>query len=190
MHNVTIKVLTPALLEDYLKFFDEYAFADNPQWFGCYCMYFHFNGSNEEWDARPPLENRDAVSELIRRGKFQGLLAYVDGKPVGWCHAAPRMEMSRLGTIPELRIEDAERVGSIVCFIIAHPFRRRGIARLLLDAACDLLSSLGLSIAEAYPVKEAKTDAENYRGPLTLYLSAGFKPFRELKDTIIVRKTL
>ena len=44
--------LTPELLDDFLNFFDHDAFADNPVWFGCYCMYYHFMGTVEEWDKR------------------------------------------------------------------------------------------------------------------------------------------
>jgi len=188
--NVIIRELTPELLGDYLSFFDGDAFMDNPEWAGCYCMYYHFLGTYKEWEARSPSENRAAVSELILRGKAHGLLAYIDEKLVGWCHAAPRTALPKLDTLQGLGVDDAEQVGSIVCFVVAAPFRRRGIAHRLLEAACDMFIRWGLSIAEAYPHKKAKTDAENWRGPLSLYLSAGFKPFRELNNRIIVRKRL
>ena len=30
------------LLDDYLHFFDNVAFADHPDWAQCYCMHFHW----------------------------------------------------------------------------------------------------------------------------------------------------
>ena len=60
----------------------------NPMWADCYCMFYRFPGSNEEWERRSGRENRDEQAEAIQHGEVSGLLAYVDDKPVAWCHAA------------------------------------------------------------------------------------------------------
>lgn len=190
MSEPVIRELTPELLDDYLKFFDQYAFADNPAWSGCYCMFFHFSGTDEEWDACTASENRATISDLIRNDQAPGLLAYVGGKPVGWCKAAPRVSLPRLNLHKDLQVDDADRVGSIVCFVIAKPYRGRGIARRLLNAACDVLARRGLAFAEAYPRKHAESGADNYPGPLKMYLAAGFTIFREVDKRVIVRKPL
>ena len=188
--RIIIKELTPKLLEDYLRFFDGDAFKDNPEWAGCYCMYMHFLGTNNEWNARSSSANRSDIIELINQNKANGLLAYLDGQVVGWCHATPRTNLKKLDVITGFQVNDKERIGSIVCFVVAAPYRRRGIARSLLDSACNIFQKWGLSIAEAYPNTKAETDAENWGGPLSLYLSAGFTPFREFKNRMIVRKIL
>jgi len=190
MSKPVIRELTPEFLDDYLKFFDYDAFADNPAWAGCYCMYFHFSGTDEEWEARTASENRAAISDLIRNGQAHGLLAYVGGKPVGWCKAAPRPALPKLNLYKDLQVDDADRVGSIVCFVIAKPYRGRGIALRLLDVACDVLARRGLVFAEAYPRKQAELEADNYPGPLKMYLAAGFTVFREVDKRVIVRKPL
>lgn len=190
MREPVIRELTPELLDDYLKFFDNGAFADNPAWAGCYCMYYHFSGTDEEWDVRTASENRATISNLIRNGQAHGLLAYVDGKPVGWCKAAPRLALPKLNLHKDLQVDDADRVGSIVCFVISKPYRGRGIARRLLDAACDVLARRGFAFAEAYPRKHAESEADNYPGPLKMYLAAGFTIFREVDKRFIVRKPL
>ena len=89
-----------------------------------------------------------------------------------------------------LTADDADRVGAVVCFTIAEPYRRRGIATALLGAACDGFRAKGLAIAEAYPRTNATDDAHNYHGPLALYLHAGFTVFRECEGLLIVRKSL
>jgi len=188
--KTVIQELTPRVLDDFLNFFDHEAFADNPSWFGCYCMYYHFTGTGGEWEKRSPSENRDAISVLIKNGKAHGLLAYVDGRPVGWCHAAPRTAIPRLKLHREFSVEDPERVGSIVCFVIAKPYRGMGIAHRLLDAACKMFTRQGLAFAEAYPRKRTESDADNFPGPLKMYLDAGFTVFRELERYVIVRKPL
>jgi len=188
--ETVIRELTPELLDDFLDFFDHDAFADNPSWFGCYCMFFHFLGTMEEWEKRSASENRETISALIKRGEAHGLLAYVGGRPAGWCHAAPRTTIPRLKLYQEFAVEDHERAGSIVCFVIAKPHRGRGIARRLLDAACEIFARQGLAFAEAYPRKQAESEADNFRGPLKMYLDAGFTVFRELERHFIVRKCL
>jgi GNAT superfamily N-acetyltransferase len=185
-----VRPLTPERLADFLAFFDRDAFQDNPTWASCYCYAYHFVGSGQEWNARTAAENRAAKSALIERGEAQGYLAYADGKPVGWCHAAPRGALAGLDATPEAGPEDGERVGAIVCFVIAAPYRRQGIATRLLDAACDGLRAEGMTVAEAYPARQPDTDARAYHGPLAMYLAAGFTAHHEGEQTIAVRKSL
>lgn len=178
---------SPELLTDYLRFFDQDAFADNPRWASCYCHFNHAPHHLKNWEARTADENRAAVSQLIRDGRMHGYLAYLGGKPVGWCNAASRAYMTTLQEDGEVQ---TNRVGSIVCFVIAKPYRGQGIARRLLDAACDGFRRQGFEIAEAYPRQEAQNEAANYHGPLAMYLAAGFEPVREADGIVIVRKTL
>jgi GNAT superfamily N-acetyltransferase len=186
---VEVRALDPVLLGDYLAFFDGPAFVDNPHWASCFC-YFHHNPDPETWDARTASQNRSAVADLIRAGRFHGYLAYRDGLPVGWCHAARRREIPALGRIKELEVRDDDLVGSIVCFIVALDHRRSGVASALLDAACRGFSALGLSIAEAYPRVTAVGAAANYHGPMDLYTGSGFAVFREFEGWCAVRKGL
>jgi ribosomal protein S18 acetylase RimI-like enzyme len=187
----TIRELTPELLDDYLAFFDKDAFADNPAWGFCYCRCHHFPHKERDWGRTTAQENREAVINLILSGTLRGHLAYSGEKPVGWCNAGPREGMT---TVPDYDEPDADRIGSIVCFVIAKEHRRRGIARRLLEAACEGFKAQGFVIAEAYVLKGAGGDAMNYPGPLSMYLSAGFEQYRECccdgDDTIVVRKRL
>lgn len=187
---VEIRPVTPDRVEDVLRFFDTDAFADNPAWASCYCMFYYHNRAEGEWSARSAQENRDAIQNLLGCGRAQGYLAYVDGEPAGWCNAAPRRLLPRMDANEEYRVEDADRVGSIACFVIAPQYRRHGLAGRLLDAACEGFRAQGLAVAEAYPSKNPEGDAEAYHGPLPLYERAGFTLFRELENTTIVRLTL
>ena len=119
---------------------------------------------------------------------MQGLLAYRGNEVVGWCNAAPRTMLDAFADEPD---SDEERLGQITCFVVAKAHRRTGVARALLDAACELLRQQGLSIAEASPSRSASSDAENHLGPLTLYISAGFEVHREEEDgVVVVRRSL
>ena len=187
--DIVVRPLTHDLLDDWLAFFDHDGFADNPDWFGCYCQWFHASDASD-WEARTVEQNRAASIEMIQARRMHGYLAYVGGRPVGWCQAAPRSQLPRIADDPNLAVDDTETVGSIVCFLIAASARRRGVANALLKAACAGFREQGFLIAEAYPAAVATGDAANYHGPLKLYLQAGFEPFREVGDLVIVRRRL
>ena len=190
MPEIVVRELSPQILEDWLAFFDHEAFADNPEWSACYCHFFHADHEAGDWDERSAKQNRAASCDLITAGRLRGYLAYVGGKPAGWCHAAPRLLIPNLQKDETLAITDADQVGSVVCFVVSDHHRGRGLANRLLDAACTGFRAQGLAVAEAYPRKNAVGDAGNYHGPLSLYLHSGFAPFKESERILIVRKDL
>ena len=193
--DLVIRELSPALVDDFLGFFDRDAFPDNPEWSACYCRFWQHGGTREDWDRATAGENRAAMAERIRGGEAQGLLAYRDGKPVGWCQASRPRHLTSLGCW--LRASPGEDTGCITCFVVTPSSRRCGVARRLLEAALDFFRRSGLAQAEAYPSQGADSDASNYPGPLDLYLQAGFRiigpvatipPMRP--DRLLVRRAL
>ncbi|MFO7798015.1 MAG: GNAT family N-acetyltransferase [Promethearchaeia archaeon] len=186
--DIVIKHLGPDVIEDFLYFFDEVGFIDNPNWASCYCHYYHFDGSREDWGKRTKIQNRDATKALILSGKMKGFLAYSDGKPIGWCNANSRQIYSYL-PVKDAHNEE-EKVASVVCFLITPHYRKKGIARMLLKEACEYYKIKKYNYIEAYPVKEAKSDAHNYHGPISLFRSEGFSVIKELKDFFVMRKQL
>ena len=188
--EVRVEDVSPERVADYQSFFDHDAFADFPAWQSCYCMETHRTQTDEEWAVRTAQDNRRDMTTGIKDGNVTALLAYVDGKPVGWCNYG---ETTRLnGVMHRFGLNAAEQhgVGSLSCFVIAAPYRGHGIAVKLLEAALERMRARGVKVAEAYPVKELKSPQSNYRGPLSMYLAAGFQPHRETERHIIVRKPL
>jgi GNAT superfamily N-acetyltransferase len=183
-----IRKLSPELMQDFLSFFDSEAFADNPAWGSCFCQFMYVDHAKVNWDARTSQENRAAACDRISSNRMQGYLAYRDGKPVGWCNAAPWTMFDAFADKPD---PDASRIGQITCFVVAKPHRRSGVATSLLQAACEGLKAQGLAIAEAAPRTEAANDAQHYHGPLSMYLEAGFHVHRTDSDgTVYVRRSL
>jgi ribosomal protein S18 acetylase RimI-like enzyme len=185
--GIVVLPLEPAHLDEYLQFFETRAFTDNPQWAGCYCYYPLHDPLQTDWQRRTGPENREAVAGCILTGQSQGYLAYRDGEVIGWCNAGPR----RL--YPMLRDDSrpvADPMGVIFCFIVAPEQRGQGVASTLLDAACVGLQAQGLTFAQARPLKDASA-AANERGPLPMYLKAGFVVVNEYQDgTVLVQKRL
>lgn len=192
MTDVTVRKLTPELVDDYLQFFAEDAFSDNPDWSGCYCYFHHFTGTSEQWQSRSSEENRAAVRQSIQSGEFDGVLAYRAGRPVGWCKALIRDRLPDPERVAPPSNQPYEQVGVVLCFIVSPDHRRRGIARELLAEACHSLEREGASVVEGYPLKDAETSAEHCQGPLALYDDAGFELVMEEEDgpRTVMRKSL
>jgi ribosomal protein S18 acetylase RimI-like enzyme len=64
--SIEVLAFAPERLEDYLDFFDRAAFADNPDWAGCYCLFYHI--PEGEWEKRSGAQNRQGAAELARAG--------------------------------------------------------------------------------------------------------------------------
>lgn len=185
---IEVRALRAESLPDFLRFFDGEAFSDNPKWASCYCQCYLEDHSVVDWSKRTAPENRGLACSRIEAGRMQGYLAYIGGSPIGWCSAAPRHLFRALDDEPT---PDAESVGAIICFLVAPGHRGQGVARALLDAACEGLRQQGVRIAEANPRTGTTSPAENHFGPLDLYLSAGFVVDREDSDgSVYVRRNL
>ena len=120
--EIEVRELKPELLQDYLSFFDQ-AFSDFPHWAGCYCGFYDTPGNDWDPTAKAGLEHRAARSQQISSGKAQGLLAYIDDKPVGWCNAQPRANFANMRYYTIAVTDANEPVGSIMCFLVTPEHR-------------------------------------------------------------------
>jgi GNAT superfamily N-acetyltransferase len=91
-------------------------------------------------------------------GGTSGLVAYLDGNPVGWCAVEPRSAYPRLlrkTRVPWAgRAEDKsdDSVWAVTCFVTRAGFRRRGVSRALARAAVDFARERGARAIEGYPM--------------------------------------
>ena len=167
-----------------MHFFDLVAYADNPNWSRCFCT----ERLVTDYDKRTKQQNRELRSDLIRSAKANGLVAYRLGRVVGWSHAAPKSELLN---IPEPKAPDA---GAIVCFVVAPDQRNQGIATALLDADLEYLRKRGMRTVDAYPaigeIPPSRWVFQNYLGPLSMYVKAGFAIVEQLDGQCVVRREL
>jgi GNAT superfamily N-acetyltransferase len=151
----------------------------------CWCQWF-FAGAQVASGAVAEA-NRAALQAQVDAGPAPGVLAYLDGEPVGWAAVAARPGYTRLPRSQVLRgvagdeLADAS-VWSLTCFVVRVGFRRRGVATALLDGAVRYARASGARVVEAYPVdvsaRGAVSSAELFHGPLTTFLAAGFREVR------------
>jgi GNAT superfamily N-acetyltransferase len=157
-----------------------------PQTNGCWCQFWHLRGK-AYWDGHGAA-NRTRLDDEVRGGTEPGLLAYVDGAPVGWCRVGPRESFDRLEHSQKLARVDDEDVWSVVCFYVHPDAKRHGVASALLDAAVDRARAHGARILEGYPVEEGHMNIDAYTGYLPMFLAAGFETVREAGRRVIVRR--
>lgn len=188
--NITIKPLGPGILDDYLYFFDTIAFVDNREWEGCYCVFYHHDKNVEDWIARSKKENRDMAITLVDQGVLKGFLVYDNEDPIAWCNVNDKDLFSFDKNLNNVYGDNDDTVISIVCFLVSHKYRRRGISTMLLKRIIDHYRLSGKKYLEAYPFKHAVRDSENYHGPLDLYLKNGFSIDKEYDEYFIVRYDL
>lgn len=113
-----------------------------------------------------------------------GLVAYLEGEPVGWCAVEPRpayQGLLRVYRVPwEGRAEDKndESVWAVTCIFARAGFRRRGVSYGLARAAVDFAREGGAEALEAYPMLtqrgEEITWGELHMGTHSIFAAAGF----------------
>ncbi|MGC8488296.1 MAG: GNAT family N-acetyltransferase, partial [Clostridia bacterium] len=105
----------------------------DPSW--CWCQLFLRAALPQPEEAR---DNRAALCQEVRQAAVPpGLLAYRDGRPVGWTRVTPVTELPGiLGNRAIARVlpRDTAGIWWVACFAIQNRHRRSGVGRALLDA--------------------------------------------------------
>jgi GNAT superfamily N-acetyltransferase len=117
-------------------------------------------------------------------GTTSGLVASLDGEPVGWCAVEPRTSYPRLllkTRVPWAgRAEDKtdDSVWAVTCLVTRTGFRRQGISRALARATVDFARRRGARALEGYPMisdpgREVMS-VEHHVGSRSIFADAGF----------------
>lgn len=149
---------------------------------GCWCQ--SWRGSSAARGFSGPAANRDALEAQILQARVSdegfapGVIAYVDDQPVGWCGLGPRAAMPRLVNSRTIPAADALPVWSIGCFVVRPGYRRRGVARALLQGAIAYARGQGAPGIEAYPIDPAGARVSTsfgFVGFTSMFETAGFR---------------
>jgi GNAT superfamily N-acetyltransferase len=152
----------------------------------CHCQRYKIR--DRDWRSVSRAERADRLREQTACGNPEarsttGLVAYLDGAPVGWCAIEPRTAYPRLllfRTPWTGRDEDRadDTVWAVTCFVTRKGFRKRGITYALARATVDFARGRGARALEAYtmitePGKEI-TWGELHVGSRDVFVDAGF----------------
>ena len=168
--QLEIQPLTPDRWDDLADLFGKSGAAS-----GCWCMWWRL--PNKAWQQTTSDQRRDAFHDLVCTGAAQGLLAYHNGKAVGWCSLGPRPVFARLDASRYWKQVDDRPVWSIVCFFIRTRYRGHQVATRLLEGAIDYARRMGVATLEAY-ARDVKAEQVNesylYTGKSEMFAKFGF----------------
>lgn len=169
---VTVTRVSEAVFDDV-----QAVFGTRGQAARCQCQGYRLGWYDQHSDN--VAGRRELLRDQVTEG--HGLLAYLDGEPVGWCSLAPRCDYKYLRqTTWKGRREDRDdpSVWAVTCFVTRAGFRRQGISRALAVGTIDVARAAGARTLEAYPMKPAPGKdvpwGEMHVGALKAFLAAGF----------------
>jgi len=138
-----------------------------------YCSCMRWRLPSAEFSRSTKESRVAALDGLVEAETPVGVLAYLDGEPVGWVSVAPRESYAALERYRALARVDAAPVWSVACFFVDRRVRRQGVTLGLLNAAVAYAQSQGATIIEGYPVAP---DAHlyTYMGSPDTFRQAGF----------------
>ena len=161
---------------------------------GCGCMFFVVGRAEftAGWHSRA---NRDRLIHDAAEVPPIGLLAYRDGRAVGWCAAGPRARYERALRSRTLSGRDPAEDGSVwflPCLFVRAGERRKGVAAELLAAAVGLAREHGAPAVEGFPLAggERRGSADAYLGTEAMFAAAGFQVLRRpSRNRVVMRLT-
>jgi GNAT superfamily N-acetyltransferase len=151
----------------------------------CWCQRYKL-APRESFGRFPAEERADRLRRQTECGHPEsettsGLIAYLDGEPVGWCAVEPRPAYTGLvrnNRVPwEGRAEDKadESVWAVTCLFTRAGFRKRGVSRALARAAVDFARDRGARAIEGYPMTSKNAILEELHvGTEAVFAGAGF----------------
>ncbi len=151
----------------------------------CQCQRYKLR-PRESFASFPVEERADRLRQQTdcgnpESGTTSGLVAYLDGEPVGWCAVEPRIAyggLVRNNRVPwEGRAENKtdDSVWAVTCFLTRAGFRKRGVSRTLARAAVDFARDRGARAIEGYPMTTKNAILEELHvGTEGMFADAGF----------------
>jgi GNAT superfamily N-acetyltransferase len=187
---IEVKILNSNLIGDI-----EELFGCDKVTEGCWCMWFiirvkdyHDNGSEG---------NHKLFINMVHDTKDpMGLLAYIDGKPVGWCAIGPRKRYIRAINTPTFKGRDPDEdatVWMIPCLYVRPDKRNKGVSRTLIERAIELANENEAKAVESFPISGAKkrSGGDTQVGVESLFASCGFLVIRKpTNNRVVMRKDL
>lgn len=194
--RVSIEPAGPLFREGLVRLFEA---ASSP----CYCRFWHFEGTNNDWLARcadPSAENRRDFERALEDGspEARGVVA-VDSMEgvIGWLKVAPVESMKKLydrRLYRRLPCFEGDRSGVFVlgCALIHPAFRHQGITTALVAGAIAIAKSWGARALEAFPrrPKEPVSDEELWTGPVNAFVKNGFVEVNDFEPYPVLRLEL
>jgi GNAT superfamily N-acetyltransferase len=134
--------------------------------------------------------NKDHMRRRVAEGPPPGILAFDDGRAVGWMQVGPRPDIpqwnnaGRASAPLEAGEENDPSVWAISCFFIRSGARGRGLTHRLVAAGIEHARHAGARHLEACPMDQSKSSRSTglFVGSTRVFEKAGFRRLTERKS--------
>jgi GNAT superfamily N-acetyltransferase len=180
--STTIVPVTPERWPDF-----EDLFGKQGACYGCWCTHFRLPPAARRENDRE--RNKDHIRVRIETGPPPGLLAFQDGKAVGWMQVGPRADVPEWnnagrGSAPlEPADADDPDVWAISCFFLRSKARGKGLTHQLVQGGIEFARVNGARFLEACPM-DLSRDSRSiglFVGSTRVFEKAGFQRMVERK---------
>jgi len=151
----------------------------------CQCQRYKLR-PRESFASFPVEERADRLRQQTdsghpESGNTSGLVAFLEGEPVGWCAVEPRTAYS--GLLRNYRVpwdgraeeKTDDSIWAVTCLFARAGFRKRGVSRALVRAAVDFAREHGARAIEGYPMTTTNVILEELHvGTESAFADAGF----------------
>lgn len=156
---------------------------------GCWCTWFHTMHAEK---ARRTEDNRTLKERLVKEGRAHAALVFDGEEAVAWCQYGPPGELPNIYHRKQYEAElDRMPDYRITCMFVDRRYRRKGLTRVALNGALELIAQAGGGVVEGYPHDtQGRKVAVLYDGTRNVFEQAGFDYIRPKGTRNCVMRTV
>ncbi len=138
---------------------------------------------------------RDTKERLVREDRAHAALVFDGDDAVGWCQFGRCDELPNVKNRKNYEADlDLLPDWRLPCFFVGKGNRKRGVARLALAGALDMIEAMGGGVVEAYPFdteSQKMSSSFLHAGTVKMFQDQGFSLIRRIgKNQWVVRKSI
>lgn len=161
---------------------------------GCWCMFWRLERG--DFKKLKGAGTQAVLHDLVCENEVPGVLAYAEGKAVGWCSIGPRQEYAALENSRILKRIDDTPVWSVVCFFVAKTHRNQGVMEHLLRGAVKYALEQGAQAIDGYPIDlqteklagQTLNSYAGYMGIASVFRAVGFIQVGSASETQLIMR--
>lgn len=168
----TVKPLTPETWDAFAALVERH----NGIFGGCWCIWFHPDCAERGQGYEG---NRALKRTLVDQGEAHAALVFDGDRAVAWCEYGTPQELPNIHHRKEYEARGEPLPDyRLTCIFIDKGYRRKGLSKIALQGALDLIAQQGGGVVEGYPqdLSDGRRVGNSflYNGTRALYERAGF----------------
>lgn len=195
LQDYQIRPLSPATWDAFVALCDRHGGGG---FGGCYCTWFHLDKHAAPTPDGPPRSadrTRDYKRQRVENGQAHAALVFDGEVAVGWAQYGSPAELPGISHRRDVAAAGADWAEwRITCVFVDRSYRHRGVAKVAVDGALNLIAAAGGGTVESYPqdtVGKRISASFLYNATRSVFEDAGFEYVgAKGKNHCIVRTTV